>query len=567
MVATSKKRRKGGDRSDVGWRSTDRDLFGLLSRFLRLRSTILRITHVKREQEDRPPSRYQRLSHIANGGMGSVYRVRDSVFDRVSAMKEMLPTLVENPDYVERFIWEARITSNLEHPNIVPVHDLGRTPDAGFFYTMKLVEGEALSAILERMKAGDSAYCRKYDRHKRLLIFKKVCDAIAFAHAGNVIHRDIKPENIIVGPYGEVFVMDWGIAKELSSSQRERTVGIHPHDESRPGPRGTLAGALMGTPSYMSPEQASGRHEEVDFRTDVFLLGATLFHVVTLSPPYRGRTVTDCISQAAQGQVCDPNVVCPEEQIPPELCRIIRKAMSREKADRYPTVADLQEELDFFMSGVGIRERIHLEPGEFLFRAEEFGNEGYIILSGKLEVFRVEDGREVRLGVLESGDVVGEMAMLTDETRSANVRAVLAATVERVTSESIKTELNRLGPWVGKVVKSLADRLRSVNTKIDPLLIGPCDWYVAKQIRLLLRASGDNGTQDSSRTWKVDAEKLVREISQNLAIPSHITRTSLEKLVEAGVIRAHGEATLVLNGKRITSYLVRCHPQLPHTND
>ena len=501
--------------------------------------------------------------------MGLIYRVQDSVLDRVSAMKVTLPALMEHSDYIERFISEARITSHLEHPNIVPVHDFGNTPDAGYYYTMKLVKGEALSRILNRILLGDATYRQKYDRHQLLLIFKKVCDAIAFAHAANIVHRDIKPENIMVGLYGEVFVTDWGVAKRLDSAYSEGNDHSHPnisgehpiHDqgESRHY-RGTLVGSVIGTPAYMSPEQASGRTEELDFRTDIFLLGATLFNIVTLALPYSGRSIEECVRQAAHGEVSDPHVVCPEAQIPAELCRIIRKAMAPDKADRYQTVGDLHAELDVFMSGQGNREQVHLRPGEFLFRANEEGKEGYIILDGKLEVFRDEGGREVRLGVLKAGDVVGEMAMLTDDTRSANVRALTPTNVERVTSEVIKTELQKLGPWIGQVVNSLADRLRVANESVHPLLSDQCEWYAARQILLLLKASLSDESKDPSKTPIVSREKLVREISQSLGIPLHRTETSLEKLMDANIIQPYGQRNLAIHRKRITNYLLRHQP-------
>ncbi|MHC5040110.1 MAG: serine/threonine-protein kinase, partial [Planctomycetota bacterium] len=195
--------------------------------------------------------RYGILGEIARGGMGAIVKLVDNDIRRPVAMKVILGGDVK--ERVERFVEEAQVTGQLEHPNIVPVHELGLDPDGKVYFTMKLVKGESLDAIIDAIADKDPEVLRKYPLSHLLQIFLKVCDAIAFAHSKGVIHRDLKPENVMVGRFGEVLVMDWGLSKVkgredtavedlVETIRSEREVGK------------TLSGEVMGTPSYMPPE-------------------------------------------------------------------------------------------------------------------------------------------------------------------------------------------------------------------------------------------------------------------------------------------------------------------------
>jgi serine/threonine protein kinase len=200
---------------------------------------------------------YELGAPIARGGMGTVYRARDRRLERDVALKVMnapAPT----PGEVERMRNEARILARLEHPGIVPVHDLGLLPDGRLFYVMKLVRGRRLDKAMEAQPL-----------HVRLRTFGRICEAVAFTHAQGIVHRDLKPENVMVGPFGEVLVLDWGVAKILTGTS----------------PTADLHGTVLGTPGYMSPEQARGETERIDERTDVYALGAILDYLVAGQAP------------------------------------------------------------------------------------------------------------------------------------------------------------------------------------------------------------------------------------------------------------------------------------------
>ncbi|MCA9571322.1 MAG: serine/threonine protein kinase, partial [Myxococcales bacterium] len=230
--------------------------------------------------------RYDEKEPIGTGGMSTVLRVFDRVLLRETAQKLMDPRFSGSRRHVERFMTEARVTGQLEHPNIVPVHDYGTTPDGVPFINMKLVEGDTLEDLVAEAGDGrlDPDCLAGFIR-----ILLKICDALAFAHSKGVIHRDLNPANIMVGPFGEVYLMDWGVST--------RTDGSSIRLDGGPDGQNT---DISGTPAYMAPEQIRGL--PLDSRTDVFALGATLYHVVTGHPPFPGPSAIQALNQALE---CD----------------------------------------------------------------------------------------------------------------------------------------------------------------------------------------------------------------------------------------------------------------------
>jgi serine/threonine protein kinase/tetratricopeptide (TPR) repeat protein len=315
-----------------------------------------------------PERRYEMRSELGRGGAGVVALVFDRQLRRDVAMKVLRTDQVLRQSRLTRFIREAQITGRLEHPNIVPIHELSRTADGNPYFTMKAVRGKTLrERIEELMDAVDEDQGEGvFPLRERLEIFRKVLYAIEFAHAQGVVHRDLKPDNIMIGRFGEVQVMDWGIAKILPgrvSDPALAAVPDVPDDDSAvvapaltdifPGEL-TLDGQVMGTPNYMAPEQALGRIEEIDERTDIFALGAILYELVTLVWPYQGDSARDTLKQAAIGRIVPPGKRARDEfggrlrPVPRELAGIIATAMQREPAARFQSIAGLRADLDAF---------------------------------------------------------------------------------------------------------------------------------------------------------------------------------------------------------------------------
>ena len=396
-----------------------------------------------------PTSAYRTGREIARGGMGAVLDARDQKLGRSVAMKVMLRRNASEEEQ-QRFLQEARVLGQLAHPNIVPVHDVGTDEQGRLFYTMKLVQGVTLHDVIGKLKAGDKETLAKYPLNALLTVFQKVCDAVAFAHSRGVIHRDLKPQNIMVGEFGEVLVMDWGLAKILpgsaaaeeaaktltlrgqlgqtgptgtlplnspaaedqatlvasqsaeadatlvagssaaddatiavgtgNASARKLTFGSQDPEPARPsGVYATLEGAVMGTPHFMSPEQAEGKIAELDGRSDIFSLGGILYALLTLRPPVEGDSLEEILSKVRSGTIAPPTAFnapstttqsktpttgavteprkiyplphCPNGKVPTALSAVTMKALTRDKLRRYQTVAEFTRDIEAYQGG------------------------------------------------------------------------------------------------------------------------------------------------------------------------------------------------------------------------
>jgi len=303
------------------------------------------------EAEDR----YSFIKEYARGGMGRVLLVHDTHIGRDIALKELLPertgskaagaTPQTNP-ILARFVQEARITGQLEHPAIVPVYELGYRADGTLYYTMKLVRGKTLATALR-----ECAGLR--DRLGLLTHFVNLCQAIAYAHSRKVIHRDLKPGNVMVGEFGETVVIDWGLAKIRGRQDDARdamseTLQVFRTSEEHDAAK-TQEGLAMGTPAYMAPEQARGELDSVGERSDVYALGAVLYELLTGRPPFAGKSSREIIEQVLTQDPLPVESI--ESDAAPELAAICHRAMQREPADRYATAKELAEEVSRFLSG------------------------------------------------------------------------------------------------------------------------------------------------------------------------------------------------------------------------
>lgn len=308
-------------------------------------------------------SDYSLGKQLGRGGMGVVYKLRDENINRDVAIKVMLASIRESSVQTKRFIQEAQITGQLEHPNIVPVHQLGKAEDGSIFYTMKYLQGDSLQQILDRLKRGDKEAIERWPLDALLQVFEKVCDAIAFAHSNGVLHRDLKPENVMVGEYGEVLVVDWGLAKilpgrggpEVRFQAKEQQPPQHPVQD--PSSLTTQAGHLLGTPSYVAPEQIRQSLGPCDERVDVYALGATLYTILTLQPPFRGK-LEDVISAKLTGELQAPNerIQAPLSHLPSgrmsdSLSAVTMKAMALPLDQRYQSLSELIAELRAYRAG------------------------------------------------------------------------------------------------------------------------------------------------------------------------------------------------------------------------
>jgi WD40 repeat protein len=285
-----------------------------------------------------PAGDYDLGEEIARGGMGRIRKARDLRLGRPVAVKELL---VAEPEAVERFEREIRLTARLQHPSIVSVYEAGRWPSGEAFYAMRMVPGKSLDRVIAPLRKLD-------DRLALVPNIIAIVEALAYAHDQGIIHRDLKPGNVLIGPFGETVVIDWGLAKDMASADPslEPVVRAKPAEGTTDAGL-TLAGAVMGTPAYMPPEQAAG--EPLDARADVYALGAILYHVLGGRAPFTGRTSEELLVKVLSKTPTPVGELA--EGIPTDLTTIVAKAMARDPAARYATARELAADLKRFQTG------------------------------------------------------------------------------------------------------------------------------------------------------------------------------------------------------------------------
>ena len=311
------------------------------------------VTHLRSVADlpDLNGTKYRLLEKFSRGGMGTIYLAEDTNLGRKVALK-VLHTPDASGELSARMTREARIIARLEHPSIVPVHDVGVLPDGRVFYVMKFVQGRRLDQYAQDSRSFPDL----------LRIFQKICEAVAFAHAHGVIHRDLKPENIMVGAFGEVLVMDWGLAKIVeaeggglrakSGERRAESVGhVERNDNGLLSSRHeTLHGTVMGTPAYMAPEQKRGEIDQIDQRTDVYALGVILSFLLTGLGKAELAQKNSPVS--ATNSSASPTLL--NVKIPKSLTAICAKAMAEEKTQRYAGALDLANDIERFLNGLAV---------------------------------------------------------------------------------------------------------------------------------------------------------------------------------------------------------------------
>ncbi|MDA7916416.1 FHA domain-containing serine/threonine-protein kinase, partial [Verrucomicrobia bacterium] len=340
---------------------------------------------------------YRIGQEFGRGSMGAIHLAEDSRLGRAVAMKVVLGEQKPPKEMILRFIREAQVMAQLDHPNIVPIYELGVNSKDQIFYAMKFVKGVTLHEVISQIGHGDLEMIRKYHLVHLLTIFQKVCDAVAYAHSKGILHRDLKPENIMIGEFGQVLVMDWGLAmirSEIADEPEAKrpTAAIEAAELSA-----TILGDIMGTPQFMAPEQAEGKNRELDERTDIFALGGILYNILTLQPPFVADSFVELLEMKKQGYIPPPIFFnrprsddyygesghlttvrkkkqqavktkkskklrkklravslphCPGSQIPESLSQIAMTALATDPDHRYPKVGDLQKDLVQYQNGL-----------------------------------------------------------------------------------------------------------------------------------------------------------------------------------------------------------------------
>ncbi|MEI6891710.1 MAG: serine/threonine-protein kinase [Pontiella sp.] len=313
-----------------------------------------------------PEDRYSALRKLNQGGMKAIWEVDDHRTARKVAMALIQDSKIASKDDIDSFLYEARLTANLQHPNIIPIYDIALDENGNPYFTMKSLKGETLGDIIKQLRNGNAEYRARYTRTRLLAIFLKVCNAIDYAHTKGVIHLDLKPSNISVGDFGDVHVLDWGLSTLIThlNEYDGEPISWQSMDDVELENGQTLTRYLEGstkrrehknvvggTPGYMSPEQAQGAPSDIDFQTDVYMLGSLLYEILTYHCPIEGSKVKEVLQKTVRGDFLPPGKRAPELKIPPPLSAVALKAMSTEPAERYPHVAAMIADLHKFQDG------------------------------------------------------------------------------------------------------------------------------------------------------------------------------------------------------------------------
>jgi serine/threonine protein kinase len=277
--------------------------------------------------------RYSDFQILASGGSAILRTCKDKNLGRTVVMKTLHPHLAHNEYMHSRFLREARVTAQLQHPGTVPVYEIGHDLEGRLYFTMKKVEGLSGRELLDKQIAGDERVVREFDFERMLGIVIQAGNCLAYAHAHGVVHRDIKPENLLVGEFGEVVIVDWGVAKVWADARSEADDARMQHEVL------TDVNQRPGTPLYMSPEQVrSGT--EIDHRTDIYSLGAVLYEFLTLTEPIKGKRIQDTFELIVNEMPEPPRQRAPQRQIPQALADAAMRALAKQPEDRFPSMGD-----------------------------------------------------------------------------------------------------------------------------------------------------------------------------------------------------------------------------------
>ncbi|MFT3764254.1 MAG: serine/threonine protein kinase [Minicystis sp.] len=305
-------------------------------------------------------ARFQPISRLGEGAMGAIAIARDVYLRRKVALKTVLPEVAGHPEALDRFLSEMQITAQLEHPNIVPVYALDVRADGSLGYAMKLVQGRDLATILDEARDRTEKGLPLGDEHtieKRLEYFLKVCDALEYAHSKGIVHRDLKPANIMIGRHNEVYLMDWGIARQMGATRQLAEAGVTAHEQGDLQGNGlgrTRVGAVIGTPQYMSPEQAQGKNPELDGKSDQYAMGLILQECVTLKSAVDGASVEAVLAKAMMAKRDPVPVGDAPGALPREIDAIVRRATRPNPKARYPSIRELADDVRRYLRGEAV---------------------------------------------------------------------------------------------------------------------------------------------------------------------------------------------------------------------
>lgn len=414
-------------------------------------------------------SRYQSMHLLGEGGFGQVYSCFDHMLNRLTAQKSLKQPFRRDEIQIRSLINEARLISYLDHPGVVAVFDAFIGDDGSFHYTMELIKGTNLRSHLREIERKG-----EYMSLARCLrIVTKLCQTMAYIHKKGVLHLDLKSENIMLGEFGELSILDWGNAYLYAPERYQEYLaknGKH-LDISELINRSVK---IVGTPPYMSPEQTLCPRHEMTPATDIFAVGVMLYRMLTGIYPFSLLSNEDFLREL---HTLEPKPLhFHRGDVPLRLSQICAKMLAKHIDDRYSNFQEVVEDLQALTDYGQVFERQFYQPGETFIHEGDEGHYAYQILDGQVEIFKILDGSEHVIGTVGPGAMIGELAIFSKAPRSASARAITPTTVYVIGEEEITAELEKLNPWVGRMIHSLSQRfLDQMKPTQDPVTSAPSE--------------------------------------------------------------------------------------------
>ena len=405
------------------------------------------------------------LSRLGEGAVGLVERVFDARIGRVVARKTLRSELRGNENAIRAFVNEAKILGQLDHGSVIPIFDAYVNEEGDPVYTMREIKGRSLARVLEIDVPTGKATPLALDRTVRII--GQLGAALAHAHQRGVIHLDLKPANIIVLEYDRVVLVDWGTARifapERSHSRLEeapelaRFIQVEEDDD-----------VLVGTPRYMSPEQTIARRSELGPESDVFSLGVLFYQMLTGRLPFFSDTLDELLNEIRRTEPPRPREL--DALIPRPLDAIVMRMLEKQEWDRTPNMEAVLRDLDAFRSTAGEFPIREFAAGEILFSEGDEGDFAGVLMSGEVEIWTEVDGERRILGRVVEGEAVGELALLSDGTRSASASALTKTKIRVISAEAFLSEIEKLSPWIATILAGIVERFIERSERIVELL-------------------------------------------------------------------------------------------------
>ena len=462
--------------------------------------------------------RYQLVEKLGEGGAGTVWLAEDELLQRTVALKVLLDELQDPDRQAERFLFEARTTGRLDHPGVIPVYDVGKLPDGRWFYTMQLIDDYDFEDVLDK-RSDDEELQEDYPLPRLLKIFSRVCLTMAYAHDSGIIHRDLKPANILLGAYGEVYVVDWGLSKLFDEDVAAPVMQT----------KDTKEGEVIGTPYYMSPEQIRGENAELGPPTDVYSLGVILFRLLTGRVPFDAPSVMSLLLKVETEDPPDPRETAPDRDVPDPMAEAAMLAMSDAPEDRM-TARELSDRVTEYLDGVKERERREARAEELLDRARAL-HEAYLQTLQAVEANR--SNLEERLANLSPADGLEARKPLWEEEREIDERAHEA---EELYSKSLQ---------------AARESLENHATREAERLITDLYWYKFQEARqerdegkaLYFRALVEE--YDDGRY----ADRLANEGELRITLPDDVAEATFYREEAVGPLLERTEVDVEFDGR------------------